>query len=175
MKKEGITPQYILCVALMLAVAAAACFVHVMDIYSEAVDSKISQINNETRRYDYEKLRGNALALRDAAYVTGITPSGKNAAITEILKYADFLHEKYGAVIAANPSDSGGVITVPMLMSHIPADAADFLDTLKILLKEEKPIVYISELTIELVDAAHSIYAVKMKLELSKPYLAEAE
>ena len=175
MKNGGVIPQYILCVVLTLAAAAAACFANVMNIYTERLDLSISQINNEEHHYDYEALLTKVRELRNTAETLNITPSDKKTAMTEILEYADLLNEKYGAVIADNPLDANSVITVPILMSYTPANAADFLDTLNMFINKEKPAVFISELSIEIAEASRGIYAVKMRLELSKPYLEEAK
>ena len=172
MKRRGFIPQYILSVLLMLAVAGAVYFIGVMDIYSRGLDLGILRLNNEKQAYDYDALRSKALALNSAAAALNITPLDKNAAMVAILKRADFLNEKFGAVMADNPRDQNGVLSVPMLLSFTPASTDDFLKTLSTLVNMGKPSLFISELLMETLDTTSGAYAVRIKLELSNPYTA---
>ncbi|MDR0454388.1 MAG: hypothetical protein LBH05_06225 [Deferribacteraceae bacterium] len=175
MKENNFTFQYILCVALMITTAAAIYFAKIIDIYSERLDSEIFRINKEMLLYDYNELRVRAQSLRGIISTLNIAPLDKNAAMTEILGYADLLNEKYGAVVTDNPRDTDGTLILPMLMSYVPADSADFMNTLSALTGKGKPAVFINELSWELTDTVRGVYTVKIKLELSEPYMAEAK
>ena len=175
MKRYILTPQYILSALLMLLIAAAASFAGVITIYSERVDSEILRINNETLRYNYDMLELKAEALDTAAAALNITSADKNTAMTAILRYADLLNERYGALIVDNPRDLNGVLSVSMLMSFIPADSADFLNTLNTLVNKENPAVFINELSVELSDTFRGVYTVRIYMDLLNPYTGETK
>lgn len=171
MRKEGFIPQYILSVALLLAVFCVI-------VFMKTVDTGIKQLNIDSNRlyalehrYPYDELAASVAKAADTASNSGLHPLTKQEAMYEMLRFADLLRENYGAAFTKAPEDYNGTISATMALSYTPANAGDFAQMLDTVAAKQQPVAYVKDLVIESVNISSGAYRVKAIVELVNPYL----
>ncbi len=174
MEKQGIIPHYLTAVALFLL--AGTLFMVYLSIWeaNKALLGKTYALASQEGAYAYSKLGEYALAMRNTAMALDIERMDMNEAAIALLRFADHLFSRYGAVMDGDITDNGQVLQIKMIIDTYPQDANGFINMLEDILSSSGPMAQFIRLNINETDNVLGLYVVNAELILTQPYYGHA-